>query len=119
MVGTTLELDAVLDVCRHEHRRIVLAELTDRQQSVTTTDLAAAIDERDGYVPLTEVAGETGTRTERSLHHVHLPKLASAGLVDYDADRKVVEPTDRSVQDHPHLRTILQMDPVLATPLET
>jgi len=29
-----------------------------------------------------------------ALHHQHLPKIADAGLIAYDIDRKAVYPTD-------------------------
>jgi len=37
---------------------------------------------------------ETVRRLKVSLHHQHLPKIADAGLIAYDIDRKAVYPTD-------------------------
>lgn len=118
MVGTPMEFDAALDLCRHKHRRIVLGALAEQQQSLTTNDLARTIIEHNNHTPLSEVAGETVTRIETGLHHVHLPKLANSGLVEHDAERNRVEPSAEFARVEPHLSTILDADPLLATPLE-
>lgn len=117
MVGTSIEFDAVLDLCRHEHRRIVLAVLEDRQRSVTVDDLAKAVVERDYHAPSTEVGDETVTRIETTLHHLHLPKLDGAGVVEYDPERRLAEPTAQFDRIEPHFSAIIDADPALAAPL--
>lgn len=116
MVGTSIEFDAVLDVCEHEHRRIVLAALADQQQSVSINDLANAILKHNHHMPLTEVDGETVTEIQTALHHVHLPKLEAVELVEYDSERQLVESTAQFDEGVPHLSAILGADPELATP---
>lgn len=118
MVGTPLEFDTILDLCGDRHRRIVLAELAARQRSLTIDDLTRAIVKHNHHVPLTEVSGETLTRIETSLHHVHIPKLEAVGLVEYNSVRELVEPTPEFDRVEPHLSSVLDADPVLATPLE-
>lgn len=117
MVGTSIEFDAVLDVCKHEHRRIVLAALADQRQSVSINDLAKAIVKYNHHTPLTEADGKTITGIQTALHHVHLPKLEAVGLVEYDSERQLVEPTAQLERGVPHLSAILDADPALATPL--
>lgn len=65
-------------------RRRLLSALADRDRA-TVEELAAAI--ADG-------TDAEHTRLAGSLVHVHLPKLDDAGVVVYDADASVVEPTD-------------------------
>ena len=115
MVGTSIEFDAVLDVCEHEHRRIVLATLADQQQSVSINDLANTIVKHNHHIPLTEVDGETVTEIQRTLRHVHLPKLEAAGLVEYDSEGQLVESTAQLERGVPHLSAILSVDAELAT----
>jgi len=114
MVGTP-ELDTILDVCEHKHRRIVLATLANQQQSVSINDLANAIIEHNHHTSPTETADETVTQIQTALHHTHLPKLAEAGFIKYDAERRVVEPTVQFEQEESHLSAILAIDSELPT----
>lgn len=89
--------DAVLANLAHERRRVALSELKAESVPMTVTDLAR-----------TMAAHETNTEAERdrdaveslctSLHHVHLPKLAEAGLVEYDPSSGAI-----SYAGHPDL----------------
>jgi len=109
MVGSP-ELDTVLDVCEHKHRRIVLAALADEQESVSITDLTDAIVEHNHHTSPSEAADETITRIRAGLHHVHLPRLAEAGFLEYNPERQVVEPTSQVEREGSHLSAILAID---------
>lgn len=85
------DLDSALDACRHEHRRIILATLAEQQQPLSTDDLTNTIIELDHHISPTEVDDETVERIRIGLLHVHLPKLAEAGFIQYDHERNVVE----------------------------
>ncbi len=117
MVGTP-ELDTVLDVCEHEHRRIVLAALTEQHQSLSIDDLATVIVQHNSHTSPAESAGETLSQIRTGLHHVHLPKLADAGLVRYDPERQLAEPTAQLDRTESHLSVILAVDSELPTSLE-
>ncbi|MFC4551552.1 MULTISPECIES: DUF7344 domain-containing protein [Halorussus] len=117
MVGTP-ELDTVLDVCEHEHRRIVLAALANQHQSLSIDDLTNAIVKHNHHTPPAEASDETVTQIQTGLHQVHLPKLAEAGLIQYDSERQLVEPTAQLGQAESHLSAILAVDSELPTPLE-
>lgn len=117
MVGPP-ELDTVLDVCEHKHRRIVLAALTDQHQSLSINDLTNAIVKHNHHTPPAEAADETVTQIQTALHHVHLPKLAEAGLIQYDPEQQLVEPTAQLDRAESHLSAILAVDSELPTPLE-
>ena len=111
------ELDTVLDVCEHKHRRIVLAALADQQQSLSINDLTNAIVKHNHHTPPTEAADEIVTQIQTGLHHIHLPKLAEAGLIQYEPERQVVEPTAQLDRAESHLSAILAIDSELPTPL--
>lgn len=75
-------LDAAFDALANRQCRVLLKHLADGDDdAIVVADLAAELadDEVD----------ETRLRTR--LHHNVLPKLAHAGLVDYDADRGLVQ----------------------------
>jgi hypothetical protein len=118
MSETTSAFDSVLDLCQHQHRRIVLALLAAEQRSLTLNDLTQTVLKYNHQASPTAVSEDVLTEIRLSLHHVHLPKLASDGLITYDPDRQLVEPTEQFEQVQPTLATILDADPTLETPIE-
>ncbi|WP_210424956.1 DUF7344 domain-containing protein [Halorussus halobius] len=79
----TLSLDETLEILANHERRDVLGWLMDAPDGTATVDelvdhLVARRAERTGERP-----GRGHVTT--TLHHVHLPKLADAGVVAYDA----------------------------------
>lgn len=111
-------LDAVLGLCADEHRRIVLGVLVTQERSLTIDDLTKAIVKHNHHELLTEVSGETMTEIKAEIHHDHAPRLADAGLVEYDRERQLVEPTEQLARMEPQLSKILDADPAVAPPLE-
>lgn len=118
MVGTQIDFDTLLALCRDEHRRIVLGTLLDERRALTMRDLSEAIVEYNHHTPLQEVSGETMTRIRIELHHVHVPKLVAAGLVEYDDDRELVEPTADFQSAAARLTKILRANPEFEAPLD-
>ncbi|UPV73121.1 hypothetical protein M0R89_11235 [Halorussus limi] len=86
--SVTLSLDATLELLANHDRRAIISYLRDAtRQTATADELADHLVERR--------AARTGERPGRShvlstLHHIHLPKLVDAGVVDYDARRQEV-----------------------------
>lgn len=118
MSGDAIDLDTLLDLCRSEPRRIVLAVLADEQRSLTLGDLTKSIVKHDHHEPLSEVSGEEVKRIRTELHHVHVPKLADAGLVEYEPERHLVDPTPQFDRVEPSLSKIFEADPALTPPVE-
>lgn len=84
----SLSLDETLELLANYERRRVLGFLMD------APDGTAAMDELVDHLS-TRRAERVGERPGRShvtttLHHVHLPKLADAGVVEYDARGRTV-----------------------------
>ena len=96
----------------------MLALLAAEQRSLTLNDLTQTVLEYNHQASLTEVSEDVLTEIRLSLHHIHLPKLASDGLITYDPDRKLVDPTEQFEQVEPTLATILDADYTLETPVE-
>ena len=96
--------DAALSALADERRRSMLAVLADAG-SLTGTELAERVarrandalgDSDDEITPDDEIA-----RTLASFRHVHLPVLARAGLVTYDAEERVVTYEGHpAIEDH-------------------
>ena len=93
-------LDVLYSTLSHPHRRIVLRYLLRHPGSVPVDDLAAEIDLVEADAPVGSPALSVGNCASLvSLHHVHLPKLLDAGLVE-------LEPTTRSVRLSPHAASV-------------
>lgn len=81
--SVTLSLDATLELLANHDRRAIISYLRDApRQTATVDELAEHLVER--------CAAQTGERPGQShvrstLHHIHVPKLVDAGVVDYDA----------------------------------
>lgn len=84
----------VHDVLASPIRRAVLRELRSRQsRQATVPSLAAAITD--------QVPAVTDGSLPAVLHHIHLPKLDTAGVVEYDPERTTVRYSgDRTVEKH-------------------
>lgn len=84
--GSALSLNAMLELLTHHHRRELLRFLENASDHATSIDdVVAHLIEKDSEW--------TGTRpahneVEAQLYHVHLPKLTSAGVIEYDAGSK-------------------------------
>ncbi|WP_415381355.1 hypothetical protein [Halosimplex sp. TS25] len=118
MSENSTAFDSLLDLCQHQHRRIVLGTLAEEQRSLTLNDLTKAVLKYNHQTPVTEASEDVLTEIRLSLYHVHLPKLASRGLIDYDPERELVEPTEQFDQVKPTLSAILDADPSLVAPME-
>lgn len=79
---TLREVDESLALLADSQRRRVLRHLLDR------ADGTATVDELEGV--LVDGRGGDTEKVRQLLHHVHLPKLRSRGVVEYDADAGTV-----------------------------
>ena len=103
-------LDRLFEVLTEQRRRYVLYHLNeDNSQVHTLDDLVAQLCtwERE-WDNRTDHARDTHEENIRiDLHHVHLPELADAGLIDYDAQtqtarNRVSESVLEAVYHHEH-----------------
>lgn len=77
-----LSLNAILELLAHHHRRWILRVLSDASDHTATLDgLVEHLIKQE-----TERTGEQLGRDqiEMQLHHIHLPKLTEAGVIEYD-----------------------------------
>lgn len=118
MSSDATAFDSVLDSCQNQHRRIVLRTVAEEQRSVTLDELTKIVFRHTHQTPFTEASEDVLTRIRLSLYQAHLPKLASKGLINYDSERQLVEPTEQGEQVQETLSTILGADPSLEAPIE-
>ncbi|MFC3957076.1 DUF7344 domain-containing protein [Halovivax cerinus] len=76
------------DLLASERRRLTIDVLEECQRTVDLEDIAAAVAARTGTDA--ESSAEDATRIAIELHHVHLPKLADAGVIEYDPSIRLV-----------------------------
>lgn len=80
-------LDELFDLLRDDRRRTVLSVLDGRDSPIDVSTLARAVADSRHDDPSDEAIEDVRV----TLHHVHLPKLAAASLVDYDRDARTVD----------------------------
>lgn len=113
-----MTLDTTLELCGDEYRRIILAALAAEQRSVAVNDLRKIILDYNNHSPVTDTSEEILTELQVSLHHIHIPKLESAGVIEYDSKRQLVEPPEQFNMLQPYLSAILRIDPGLDSHVE-
>lgn len=86
----TTGLNETFSLLMHPHRRYVLYYLTKEFEVVDIQTLAAAIANWHADQPDTSWSGNSDT-VETGLRHTHLPKLAAAGIITFDADTGSIE----------------------------
>lgn len=87
-------VDELFDVLSETRRRRVLAILTERQSSMDVSELAHAVAAQENDVAPVTLSQSTVHEVQVMLHHVHLPKLDEATLVDYDRNDRTVATTN-------------------------
>jgi len=85
------------DVLTNRRRQLVLSQLQSHE-SMTLRDLAEQIAVTDQQTEIEALSEEAVEEIEVALHHVHAPKLADAGYVEYDPRRRLVGLTDEGRQ---------------------
>ena len=86
--------DTVFRLLSHAYRRALLDCLDDHGVPIAVADAAEAVAASNSTQSLDEIAAADVERVYVALHHVHVPMLAEAGVLEYDQDRNVVELTD-------------------------
>jgi DNA-binding transcriptional ArsR family regulator len=87
--GATADTDELFAVLSSSKRRFVLSHLAQRETSPALDPLAGA---------LAEWSDDLSHEDARiALHHVHLPKLRDAGLVEYDETVQLTDDTAGSL----------------------
>lgn len=79
-----IDIDCLHAVLDNPRRRLVVDVVTE-VGAVTMRDLATQVVARERDVPPHAVTDDQRREVTIALHHVHVPKLADADLVEYDS----------------------------------
>ncbi|WP_254839097.1 DUF7344 domain-containing protein [Natronomonas marina] len=86
-VQQPISTETALRLLAEQQRRSILRRVTDTPDGTTVDQLRSHLGGKDAGDPAGNgSAGGDGIR----LHHVHLPMLREANVIDYDAERGVV-----------------------------
>lgn len=87
-----LSVDGVYDVLSHPVRRALIDSLEGTETTTVGKVAADLIEADERRVRGIESGGGT-EQVEAELHHIHLPKMADVGLIEYDPDTGTIEIT--------------------------
>lgn len=95
--GESASIDRILVALGDEHRRAVIRALNDAEAEPMGIDtLAELVAKRVQCGTLS--AAEHRDRVRLTLHHTHLPKLATCGLILYDTDTQRIQNTTSELE---------------------
>lgn len=86
-----LSQDLVFDLLSSPRRRFILHYLRSESDSIALTALADEVAAWEYETPIEELTDQERKRAYVSLYQTHIPKLADAGIVEYDTDSGEVE----------------------------
>ena len=92
--ATNPSRDEVFDAVKNLRRRYVLYYLQRRGGPVELGTLAEQVAAWENDTTVSDVSPSQRKSVYSALHQTHLPKLEAAGVLEYDADRSIVRPTD-------------------------
>ena len=104
--------EEVFHAVKNLRRRYVLYYLQRCREPVELGTLAEQVAAWENDATVSEVSPSQRKSVYSALHQTHLPKLESAGVLRYDADRSLVYPTERAA----NLDLQLASDPQASVP---
>ncbi|NHN59074.1 MULTISPECIES: hypothetical protein [Halorussus] len=104
--AASLTTDQTLELLADGRRRNAVAALRETDGAATLGELAAATAARLDDVDRPAVPTDRRERVAASLHHSHLPKLADAGVVEYDPGESRVVLTETAAELEPYFEVI-------------
>lgn len=98
--GSDYELSKseVFELLSADRRQAVLLHLDTIDGVAKLGELAEHIASKECNCTPAELSSQQRKRAYVGLYQCHLPKMADAGVIDYDSDRGTVELTDRSAR---------------------
>ena len=100
----TLSEDLIFDVLKNRRRRYTLHYLKQQDRPVELSELAEQVAAWENDTTVEGLSANERKSVYTSLYQTHLPKLADAGIVDYNQNRGVVELSDNAAQLEGYLR---------------
>ena len=91
--ATKIPEDVLFDVLSNQRRRFAVHLLKQESETVEIGDMAEQIAAWENEVDTAELTGSERKRVYTALQQSHLPKMDRAGVVEFNKDRGVIEPT--------------------------
>ncbi len=92
--ATDISEDELFDVLANQRRRFAVHLLKrEEADSIAIGDMAEQIAAWENGIDMKEITGNERKRVYTALQQSHLPKMDDAGVVDFNKDRGIVEPT--------------------------
>ncbi|MFC5135706.1 MULTISPECIES: DUF7344 domain-containing protein [Haloferacaceae] len=92
-VGIEITDDELYEVLANQRRRFAVHLLKREEQRMEIGEMAEQIAAWENDVEPVEITGNERKRVYTALQQSHLPKMDRAGVVEFNKDRGVVEPT--------------------------
>ena len=104
--GSNLSKDEIFDLLKNSRRRGVIRYLHDHGGSAVLSDVAEHIAAEENGITVRELSSDQRKRVYIGIYQCHLPKLDSAGVIEYDKNRGTIERQDSLTQ----LETYLDLE---------
>jgi hypothetical protein len=102
-VEPALARDTLFELLKNQRRRDALGYLKANDGWATLSDMAEHIAAKENDLPLEGINSKQRKRVYIGLYQCHLPKMAEAGVVDYDKNRGTIQLNDLAAQLYPYL----------------
>jgi len=99
-----LSEDLIFDVLKNRRRRYTLHYLKQQERPVELSELAEQVAAWENDTTVEGLSANERKSVYTSLYQTHLPKLADAGIVEYNQNRGVVELSGNAAQLEGYLR---------------
>lgn len=101
--SSTLSPDEVFHILQTSRRRESIRYLLREDGPTKMSDVAEQVAAREHDTTAADLTSKQRQRVYIPLYQSHLPKLDTAGVIEYDKPRGIVRPTDRLEQFRPYL----------------
>jgi hypothetical protein len=105
----SLSKDLTFEILKNQRRREALAFLKANDGATTLSDMAEHIAAKENGISVEQLSSSQRKRVYIGLYQCHLPKMDSAGVVDFEKNRGTIEITPLAAE----------LDTFLADPDET
>jgi hypothetical protein len=89
-----LSQDQAYDLLSNSRRRYVISQLREERGPVELNELSRRLAAWENETPVEDLTDQQKKRVYVSLYQTHIPKLADAGIIDYDSEAGTVELED-------------------------
>jgi hypothetical protein len=102
-VEPELAKDTLFELLKNQRRRDALEYLKENDGWATLSDMAEHIAAKENDLPLEGINSKQRKRVYIGLYQCHLPKMAEAGVVNYDKNRGTIQLNALAAQLYPYL----------------